>query len=390
MVKKYIINSGCSYGRFAIALQTLLRTNSVDIQDDIELVVLDVHSQSQSPNYIADSIIYTVNYLIENKNVNKDDIFVISEWTELERISFYLPSYIDEIISLDTSHINTINLSFKYSKKNGTHLVNYNEDFDKLDLENFNIKWYKRYAQLPLIEDTLYYTPNHVDYKDYIDTPVYHPFKSNRDVFHKLEYEFLIHNWFDSLLKTQFYLDKMGISYKFLSIYNPFSSLGKTQNNFITDFKEPLVRFNHLGKAIDNSFNFKKYKRNTLDTKNRIDNIFPQIKPKYNLIDFSKWWFYEDDMNHGGIDEFAMTHFKYSGFIKNNFKKNREEPFLNLSLPKYTNHPVEEVYEIILFDILRNTCDFVNTKNDYNSLLNSAIEKYKPFNDVIIQKLHII
>ena len=242
-MSKYLIVSGCSYGEFAHDIRTTFKRNGLEIKNDEDLIVLDIHSQSQSANYISDSIIHTVDTLVVDNGISPEDIFVVSEWTEFSRISFRLPTYIDNNLVKNLEDTSTLNGTCKISNSNPPLSPLDGDFFEKIGLSNFKIKWVDRQPMIPSIDESIYYVPLHVDFNDYKKYNCDVIIKKAQELHRNLDYEFLINNWFDSVLKTQFYLENMGVCYKFCSMNGEFISHRISEDKFIYDNKESLCYY---------------------------------------------------------------------------------------------------------------------------------------------------
>ena len=75
---KFLIGSGCSYGKVANSLHHWKEHLNIDE----DTIIIDLQKDSQSANYSADSIIYTCNTLIEN-GVDVNNIFYVCHSLEV-------------------------------------------------------------------------------------------------------------------------------------------------------------------------------------------------------------------------------------------------------------------------------------------------------------------
>ena len=156
---KFLIGSGCSYGKVANSLHHWKEHLNIDE----DTIIIDLQKDSQSANYSADSIIYTCNTHIEVYN-SKPDI-------------------VDKVKSL----------------------LNIYQYFDKND---------DKY-QIQKIEDLFYINPGHIDVQDYRDTSVYEWMVMYQKHSEGITNENLVINYLNNILKLQYYLKSKNIDYNF-------------------------------------------------------------------------------------------------------------------------------------------------------------------------------
>ena len=84
-------------------------------------------------------------------------------------------------------------------------------------------------------------------------------------------------------------------------------------------------------------------------------------------------------MKFGGIDEFVMSKFGYSGYIKHI----SNEGSAQMSIPSFGNHPRSSIYQLILSEML-DTCEFLNITDSYVHELfqEESIDSDKPISSM--------
>jgi len=364
-MSKYIITSGCSYGKFGHSLVEFCDSNS-------EFILIDVSCPSQSSDYISDSIIYSVNFLLSN-NVNPEDIFVIGEWTEFERMGVSPFSYNQSIVNK-----NTINDLMNITQVNGIPQKK-SYELDK----KFQVGYFKN-SFLPIIENKLFFTANHLDGKNDFLKEIYYDVYHYKKITDNLTIEYYINRWFDNVLKTQYYLESKGIKYKFCYMYNLFSAWENSKN-----IKENIIQFDNTQKNIKSSYDkFLDYKNKSNDKKYHILNSFTDISYKFNQLDLSNWWF-DKDFGFGGIDDFAIDKFGFSGYYVESFKKlkNYREiiNYYKTIAPKFGHHPQPFVYYFILKDMLQDI-SWVNLNSEFEKTIQKDLVSTKSKDLIYLKK----
>jgi hypothetical protein len=384
MSKKYIVSSGCSYG---ITMSSIFDNPITRYGDDgikykkafsdfgykeiyekfcDELCYIEVSLSSQSSEYISDSIIHTIDKLI-NKGIPSEDIYVFVEWTEYDRIAVHQEKY-----------INTNDIKWRTN-------VNTNQwDFCEKNIEIYNSELL---LALGKVGNLLYLNPTHT-----CDTLIKQlgtdaSFWQNESIEYELKIPQIskLKKYIDNILKTQNFLKLNNIKYNFSFMQSEFSSwifdektlLGvkKYRNNL----HKPFVRLDHLGKVFIN----KNY--NPIASVNEdIEVVFPELKTLFNQLDLNNFWFYENDKyRRGGIDEWCIDNYSMFGYFEDHFDFNSDN-YIKF-IPEWGNHPNKILYSLLhnkmcfnntFFKVRTEWEDYINEK--FNEDINS-IEKTKNY-----------
>ena len=354
---KFLIGSGCSYGKVANSLHHWKEHLNIDE----DTIIIDLQKDSQSANYSADSIIYTCNTLIEN-GVDVNNIFVINEWTTYDRVHYTFPAGVVDVFDKEIRIENNIEV---YNSKPDIvdkvkSLLNIYQYFDKND---------DKY-QIQKIEDLFYINPGHIDVQDYRDTSVYEWMVMYQKHSEGITNENLVINYLNNILKLQYYLKSKNIDYNFHFINSQFS--GWKLNSFGNIFHHHIDKFMLTnGKLIDNRKYHDEYVK-SLNSFSDIQNIFPGVKTKFNEIDFSKFWLYnKNGYRYGGVDEWTFDNFNGFGYTHSLLNYTPGDSW-KYYLETYGNHPNHVVYFLISQELLRD-CSFINFKPNVNEKLMSQV-----------------
>jgi hypothetical protein len=378
---KYIITSGCSYGVIGDCIFNFWNNQNrydaehtyLDKNTDDDITVLEMGHQSQSSNYISDSVIYATEFLLK-KGVNSEDIQVIVEWTEPTRIDLPLSNFASKkLIDRQTKKSIPWGQVHPFKVFSKPHIIHeWTDEFELSYFDNGN--------SIVFLENKPYVVPHHTHIED-DDVSLVVDLDNTRKIYKNLSIEIMYSVYIEQILKLQNFLENHNIKYKFLSIYNVFSSYVKNSDNILIDIKQSLFNVpNVKSKFYHNVKEFNNYKKLSQLDSSFISNNFIEIKSKIDKIKLENWWFYKE-FGYGGIDEFAMDKFKEIGYYSGtgNTPKNKENHLADKNIfynqiPKFINHPARWVYDFILDEILDDTF-FVKMNKKWISHFDSYLKE---------------
>lgn len=412
---KWIISSGCSYGRMIDSISSPFRTtiyeqfnNDIPTQHVIteDTILLNFSVSSQGVNWQSDSIIYVCNFLL-NQGVIQDNIYCFVEWSQWSRI--HIPLYKStlglKLDDFDKNEFSKLKNDFSFYLFEDSNLK-YNRtndlpnEYDKLKhaINNLNIGTLSSSMSVGYIEDMIYLSPTHTDSsfldsgekikKLWIDEAV--------KLSNEIPYEVRIKNFLDTILKTQWFFESKNIKYNCVQMQSNFNGWyfdkgvikHNIENNTDSYTKYKLlsstkVQYNEKWNPINDSYK-------------DVENIFNEYKFLFDLIDFSKWWFYESDkFRRGGIDEWCIDNFKECGYIRTNNKIHDIENFdFEFSPPRFNEHPNQILY-CMLWNEVSKDCDFFKMDENFiNWLYDKFLEDYnsdkKTINWITMSKKYFI
>jgi hypothetical protein len=382
----FFIGTGCSYGRHIDSLLNIHNINERNYYIDSSpqpfttspnTIFINVSYGSQGSDYQSDSIIYTVSKLLELGAQSKN-IFCLIEWSEITRTSFPFPKIkeIEPNLNWNSWPGDTAQGIYKFN--NEIYGEKHNDNDSVISYLKDNIHFYGFEYVFPKIGEFEYFNANHVQEQNANKNPklnlIWKEIRKTQDSF---SLDFLINRYFDNILKVQWFLKSHNIDFKCYSIYSQFDFWYKDKDG------------NHLQFHIHNgpekwfSNDFKLYDElNGRDF--RIENVIEYIKPKFDLVDLSKWWFWEGNrgiIKRGGVDEFTWDTFKEVGYQRpfnvNVLNNNNKHDILLYK--EYYNigagfHPNITEHFILLSKILKNH-PMINISDEFISLLMDSYQK---------------
>ena len=139
---KHIINTGCSYGVMFRSMKEFTKGN------DSEFEVIDLHCDSFGADFQKRTILRTIQYLFD-KGVKSKNIFVISEWSQPNRLFVEIPKeFSDHILKSenDSEGAFILNSKFELEEENTELLRKYRSIYAVLgnrvylnpDVDNFD------------------------------------------------------------------------------------------------------------------------------------------------------------------------------------------------------------------------------------------------------------
>jgi hypothetical protein len=412
---KWIISSGCSYGRMIDSISNPIRTtiyqqlnNDVPPQHIIteDTILLNFSVSSQGVNWQSDSIIYVSNFLLNN-GVCQDNIYCFVEWSQWSRI--HIPLYKStlglQLSDFDKNNFNKLKNDFSFYLFEDSNLE-YSEISElptqyhliKQIINNLDIGTLSSCQSIGYIEDMVYLSPTHTNSSFLNSNEEVKKFWMDEAVklSYEIPYEIRIKNLFDSILKTQWFFESKNIKYNFIQMQSNFNGWyfdngvikHNIENNTDTYTKYKLlsntkIQYNEKWNPIN-------------DSSKDIENIFNEYKFLFNLIDFSKWWFYENNkFRRGGIDEWCIDNFNECGYVGTNNKTHDIENFdFEFSPPTFNEHPNQILY-CMLWNEVSKDCNFFKMNKDFiDWLYDKFLEDYnsdeKTVNWITISKKYFI
>ncbi len=378
---KFIVSSGCSYGllpnsvfkpfnlinrssgshNIHKSLYEKYGENWLEIDNDV--IVLNVSLGSQGSDWQSDSIIYTINKLIE-LGVDSKNIYCLVEWSQWSRFSIH--------------PFHNLNLNLERFEWDGDNKFFYNL-IDKNDLfkennsiidELFNqiqIRTSFPFYNIGKIDERVYITPSSLNLNDFSKN--YNEFFNFIKVSKKIQDEYptekKVKNYLDNILKTQFYLKSINIKYNFCFMQSTLSNWIKTNNgNILHDLTPPFISETNSFKDYGPNKNFNPIS----DSKNDIENVLNETKFEISLLDMKNIWFYENEkFRRGGIDEWTIDNFKEVGYI--NLHEHTERFFSAMDMIcDYGHHPNTVSY-LLLWNKITTNCDFVKVKRSFEDFM---------------------
>lgn len=385
---KFVVSSGCSYGRLADftfspynfndELYKLIdeygQVNWLDIDGD-KVISINVSLASQGSDWQSDSLIHTVQKLLD-LGIKTENIYCLVEWSQWYRFAVHPPRHYGlDLEKFDFSdHNSDSGVWFEH------HMVERDKKYNNLihpELSFFHkyLDLYRsnEFHNVGKIGDRIYMTSHHMDTG--VHKRMGEEYKFFYDHIVKVHGEYPLENkiksYFDNILRTQYFLEKNGLSYNFLFMQSTLSDWGFRRNNV---FSHPLlngdvVQYNMVGdKTVFNP------KFNPINNpESDIEKIMPEIKSKVDQINFDNFWFHESErFRRGGIDEWVLDNMKETAYVMIGPNK------LNLDfdafeiLPNHGKHPNFVPY-ILLWNKVTFNCNFVKVKPEFEKFIS---EKY--------------
>ena len=124
-----------------------------------------------------------------------------------------------------------------------------------------------------------------------------------------------IKTYLDNILRTQFFLEKLGIKYNFLFMQSTLSGWENNDGLLIHDLPSRLEvqRVDHKLKKIVINDDYNPINDNLKD----LEIVSPETSNQIKQLNFDNIWFYENERyRRGGIDEWTIDNFKEVGYIR--------------------------------------------------------------------------
>jgi hypothetical protein len=292
---KYVVTSGCSFTRQSKRVG--ITGNELDFMDDyISQWKWPHFIKEEYPNYevinygnptndntvIANSILYGVDKLLKN-GVSPSDIKVIVQWSGWSRNSAFISKNKQNEMNYQLHH------DPKIAKEDDYAHIN--------DFINVPKKYAGEHGYFILAGG---YHASHVNVGsiNYFDEYVKHVFSADERM---IEY---IRN----ILLIQNYLKFYGIEYKCFTMHNNFSK------EYVNDERFPIWSPESSDKTEAYHVIYDKFIPITWesDLKNQFENN-PYVKYLYDMVDFDKFWFYEEEgvTKYGGQVEWSIKKYDF-------------------------------------------------------------------------------
>lgn len=405
---KFLVNSGCSYGVMGMVVSNPLFPHGYHLADNFkgkdtsgfemivhqqsnDVILIDVALQSQSVNWISDSIIYVVTKLLE-KGVKPENIYCFIEWTEWDRISFGSSSLFD----IKSTDFNFIKMGRDFNHLHGLSSIPSGLDGIEDFLDNLNIASVHQQLPIGYIDGELYITSNHIDISSIKDDNLRSKYQFYFDKCNQLQREMgseaLLKNFIDSILKTQWFLKSKGVKYNCTQLKSNFSSFeihnGLVKHKISHDYINNINPYTNL---VEPNPEYKAVN----DPSSDLENIVPSLKSKIDMIDFSKWWFFENEnYRRGGFDEWALSTFKECGYVEYNSKSFIDLTIGEHNVPKFNGHPSTMFY-FLLWNEIATDCDFIKINPNFSKwFLDRFYEDYNSDefteNGLVVSKKYLL
>lgn len=252
--------------------------------------IIDLHCDSTGAEYAKRSVIYTVSKLIED-GVSPEDIYVITEWSQPNRLHIELPQeFCNEILNGEEW---TLEKTFVLDNT-----------FNRIENE-FPIEFVGKYKSLSTVfGDRVYANIEHSDLDSFDDNNIKYYIKEfiknapiNNKPIDRLE------SYLTNILDLQSFLKSHKIEYSFFLMNNSFEGYYDNFSNFsYTEDTRDLVQSEEI--ILPNLLEF-----------NHIKDFSEYLKQVWNLIDLSNFHFYKTDkFSYGGIDEYTMEKFGHIAY----------------------------------------------------------------------------
>ena len=317
---KYIINTGCSYGVMFMSFREFTKGNNNDFK------IIDLHCDSTGADYAKRSIIYTVSKLIET-GVSPNDMYVITEWSQPNRLHIELPQeFCDEILKGE-----------EWALEKTFVLDN---TFNRIE-NQYPIDFVGKYKSLTTVfGDRVYANIEHSDLESFEDKNLHFYIKEfiknspiNNKPIDRLE------NYLTNILDLQSFLKSLGVGYSFFLMNNSFEGYYDNFSNFsYTDETRDIVQKEKI--ILPN-----------LSEYNHIKDFSDYLNKTWNLIDLSNFHFYQtENFNFGGIDEYAMEKFAHQSYFA--AANPWDIPEDGSYVTSFGAHPHESVYVNFFIDYM--------------------------------------
>jgi hypothetical protein len=223
---RFIVSSGCSYGRIAEYTFRAFRGSMKSdflydqygknwMELDENVIVLSPSLGSQGSDWQADSTIHMCDELLK-MGVEPKNIYVIVEWSQWHRFSVHPFNY----INLDLSKLNiNSNADFYVDIIDKNNQIA--DDFERLFInqfwDNMSIKK-SSILSIPKIKDRIYVTPRHMPVEVFksLGSDYEYFIKEAQKIDDITPIENKLKIYLNNLLRTQFFLESKEIKYNFL------------------------------------------------------------------------------------------------------------------------------------------------------------------------------
>jgi hypothetical protein len=372
---KFVVTTGCSYG--VLFQQTITHTRYSDknlgpkiFNSSENVIVINVASQSLGAGYQCDSMIYTINAL-KKLGVSTKNIYSYTQFSEIRRMTWPVNSYFwkkqPELFPKFTFGERYIFNVNKLGQSWCTEEEFEDEDDVLKSISNeLNIRGTQKAKDNPVlpitfIDNMAYITPDQVDLDDIDDTygiEIGTMYRNYKKIEQSMPIEAKLQQYFNYILKLQYFLKSENIKYNCSFIYNQLSGW-KYEGEVLTKSNSDYL----FGKWY-HGLKFNPNKLEEFLPKYDLINQVPHIKPLYNQIDWSKFWMYnKNGIRNGGIDEYIIDNFGAGSYSEVNPLKNCKD-LGKIQEAEYTNHPNIYLYCTIWNNSTKD-CDFLKVSPFY-------------------------
>lgn len=401
--KKFIVTTGCSYGRMADFV--FVKDNFYDrsvfnrygknwIDSSHDLVVLNVSLGSHGSDWQCDSIIYTVNKLFE-LGVKSEDIYVFVEWSQWHRYTVSQHHYTEmDFSELGWESENKRDFPIYFIDHKDNNNNGETNEVSKFFKKFLNLKRSDTFENIGKINERIYITPSHLDGVRFRNINSTYKFYYENCI--KIEnvtpIESKIKTYLNNILRLQYFLKSNQVKYDYCFMQVSLSHWTKREDGLII---EPLINLGDFmyRENYDAKFN-EDYNPKNQNNQN-IENVMPENRNEILQLDFNNIWFYENERySRGGLDEYTIDNFKEGGFLNINHSKNFDLNNIGLLdiIIRHGEHPASITY-ITLWNEIAKNCNFMRLKDDYvQFMLDRYWEDYnsneKTINNLTISKKH--
>lgn len=370
---KIILVSGCSYGRFVDGIfEPFLIQNrdlghekanieykklgiKTHIETDNKLLFVSVSKDSQSSDWIADSLIYTVDKLLE-LGADSKNIYCYIEWTQIDRISIHTMDWLrldDKLKWVDNGDI-FVNIYSDGFVDNEIRKSLENSIKREIDIKSNNNAY-----NIGYIQGRVYLNSLHMDlHQDdsYLESFI----EYGRKYEEQIPIEEKINRYFNNLLLVQSYLKEKQIKYNYVFMQGSLTNWNVSSDGFFTRPFYWLYAYNDKSDSVRVNNQYKPTKNEYSD----IEYVVNFIEPKFNLLDFDNIWFFENEnYRRGGIDEWAIEKFGRCSMTTPDIvsscldQKIPDDFQIRNELLGFDNHPNINLYKSLWNETAFN-CDF--------------------------------
>lgn len=255
---------------------------------DVDFKVIDLHCDSHGSEYQKRSVILTVNELLK-MDVDSKDIYVITEWSQPNRLFVELPQEFSQEVLKDNDYLEpnfVLDNSFKR-------------------VDNSEFEFIHKYKSLNIIiDDRVYANIEHSDLDSFENKNVkfyIKEFIKNCPISYKPIDR--MEQYLTNILDLQSFLKSKGINYTFFLMNNTFEGYYDNFANFsYTEETRNTVQKDQIKLP-----NLKGY--------NHIKDFSWYLNNIWESIDKDDFVFYKtENFDHGGIDEYTMEKFGHDAY----------------------------------------------------------------------------
>lgn len=223
---KFILSTGCSYGYLPDSVfkpfnlinrspknNTLMSLyggyNKNWLEMDDKVIVLNFSLGSQGSDWQADSIIFSLNKLLE-LGVQVKNIYCLVEWSQWNRFS--ISPFHNFNINLENFDWDKDNKFFIESFDN-KNLFETNHDINNKFFDLLQIRTSKPFYNIGKIGERTYITPSSLNINDFTKSNdnLYNLIKISKKVEDEYPIEKKVKDYLNNIIRTQFYIKSVGV-----------------------------------------------------------------------------------------------------------------------------------------------------------------------------------